>query len=258
MKAWLKYSIVTATVALLCGGVLILRHHSNEDKALIACRDMEISIKGEHQFVTEADVRAYILNGYGQVAGQKIDSIRLFRIEEMLDSKSAILKSEAWTTRDGILHVSIEQRNPVARFDRRGGGFYVDDRGGIFPLHGTYTAPVPVIEGSIPVSTSPGYRGMAPKPEERVWIGNILSLLGFMERNREWRDKFPTLSVGANGDIVLQPAEGREKFIFGPPDNFEAKFSRISEYYSRIAPSKEEGYYSSVNVKYNNQIVCRK
>lgn len=258
MKAWLKYPIVLATAALFCAGALVLRRHDSAEKELITCRDMEIRIEGEHQFVTETDVKSYILNGYGQVVGKKIDSIRLYRIEEVLDSKSAVLKSEAWVTRDGIMHVSIEQRIPVARFDRQGGGFYVDDRGGIFPLHSTYTAPVPVIKGHIPVSTSPGYRGMAPKPEERIWIGNILDLLGFMERDREWRGKFPTMSVGANGDIVLQPAEGREKFIFGPPDNFEAKFSRITEYYSRIAPSKEEGYYSSVNVKYNNQIVCRK
>ena len=32
----------------------------------------------------------------------------------------------------------------------------------------------------------------------------------------------------------------------------------MKEYYEVIAPSKEVGYYSSVDLRYEGQIVCRK
>ena len=53
------------------------------------------------------------------------------------------------------------------------------------------------------------------------------------------------------------PRRGKERFIFGPPVDFEAKFDRISRYYTSILPLNGVGY-TTVNVKYNGQIVCRK
>ena len=37
-----------------------------------------------------------------------------------------------------------------------------------------------------------------------------------------------------------------------------AKFEKIGRYYTAIVPDKGEGYYSTVNVKFKDQIVCRK
>ena len=258
MKTWLKTSLVILTVASVCAGAMVLHRSDREQKSHAVCKGLSVSIEGNNRFVTEDDVKSYIAGGYGPVTGQKIDSIRLYRIEEILDSKSAVLKSQVWATDDGILHVSIEQRNPAARFAGTNGGFYVDDRGCIFPLHSTYTAPVPVISGNIPVKTSPNYKGKAGKAEEQKWIEDVLNLLDYMDRNRKWRNKFESITVAANGDFVMRSAEGREKFIFGRPDDFESKFSRIEDYYNRIAPAWEEGYYSTVIVKYDGQITCRK
>jgi hypothetical protein len=64
--------------------------------------------------------------------------------------------------------------------------------------------------------------------------------------------------VNEDGDLVMVPRTGGEKFIFGKPDKAEDKFSRISKYYTAIVPSKGEGFYTTVNVKYDGQIVCRK
>ena len=54
------------------------------------------------------------------------------------------------------------------------------------------------------------------------------------------------------------PRQGKERFIFGLPSGFESKFDRMGRYYTTILPEKGAGYYSTVNVKYNGQIVCRK
>ncbi len=258
MKTWLKYSLVATTAALLCAGSVFLHRSYKENKSHAVCNGVSVHINGDCQFVTENDVRQYISGVCGNVKGQKLDSIRLFRIEEILDSKSAVLKSQVWYTDDGTLQIEVEQRKPAARFVKEGGGFYVDDRGCIFPLHSSYTADVPVVSGAIPVRVSPGYKGKAPVAEEQKWIEDMLSLLDYMDRNRKWRNRFTTIRVASDGDIVMHSDGSKEKIIFGRPDGFEAKFSRIEDYYSRIAPAWEDGYYSTVNVKYDGQISCRK
>ena len=66
------------------------------------------------------------------------------------------------------------------------------------------------------------------------------------------------IKVESNGDLVVVPAEGKERFIVGRPEAIPEKFAKINEYYRRIKPSVEEDMYSSVNVKYKGQIICRK
>ena len=55
----------------------------------------------------------------------------------------------------------------------------------------------------------------------------------------------------------MVPRTGKEKFIFGSPHDWQDKFARMERYYRYIAPAKEEGWYSTVNVKYPGQIICR-
>ncbi len=82
-------------------------------------------------------------------------------------------------------------------------------------------------------------------------------MLQWMKKNK-WDKRLKYIRVESNGDLVAVPMEGREQFILGRPEAMPEKFSKINEYYKRIRPSVEENYYSSVNVKYKGQIICRK
>ena len=77
-------------------------------------------------------------------------------------------------------------------------------------------------------------------------------------KKSKWEGRISKTQVQDNGDLVLVPVEGKEKIIFGRPENAQEKFAKVNEYYKRIKPAVEEGYYSTVNVKYKGQIICRK
>ena len=100
----------------------------------MTCTGTEITVldSAECGFVSEQDVLEYLSEGYGQTAGVPIGNLDLKKMETMLDSRSAILKSEAYCTRDGILHIDITQRKPFMRFQKDGAGFYADEEGYIF------------------------------------------------------------------------------------------------------------------------------
>jgi len=257
MKESVKYSLAGILVAVFCFGMILLYKDVRQMERSLVCGRLEISFADSLRFVSEEDIRDYLDTQYGPYIGERLDSVQLFRIEQMLESRSSVTHCEAWTGDDGVLHVRVAQRAPVLRFQDGDRGFYVDADGFIFPLHPTYTAPVPVVNGAIPVRLPADYKGLAEDPYERAWLDGVLTMHRFITTNRTWQRNITHIRVRRGGDLLLT-LEGRdEEFIVGQPDDIIDKLLRIDRYLGMIAPSKPEGYYKTVNVKYNQQIICR-
>lgn len=253
MKDALKYMVPFAVICLmLTVFVLQLAGVSHADSRKL-CESLDVQLPGKLEFVGQEDVRAYLDRSYGVYIGRRLDSLDLGRIESLLLKKKVVKDAQAWTTRDGVLHVSVTQRAPALRFSRGQEGFYIDREGTVIPLHPNYTADVPVIEGAIP----PIDHGESPE-----WGLEVLRLMDYISQSRVWNGRIASVSVNKEGDIELRPVEGKERFIIGKPEQIESKFERMGKYYSHILPSldsaKRDGYYKSVNLKYNKQIICRK
>ena len=257
MNKAVKYSLVGVLAAAFCTGMGFLYRNVRQEESRLICGRLEVSFSDSLRFVSEQDIRDYLDSRYGSFIGQRLDSVGLARIEEILESRSAVMDCEAWTTGDGVLHVDITQRAPVLRFQDGERGFYVDAEGYIFPLHPTYTAPVPVVEGAVPVDVPAGYKGEAPGERERQWIAGVLDLNRYISASRNWKGRVSACQVRRDGEIVLKLEDRQEQFLFGQPEDIPAKFGRIERYLGVIAPNFGEGHYRTVNVKYNQQIICR-
>ena len=260
MRAAWKYIFALAAVALAVLLLVSVGHASRNRHHMQTCTGIDIRIldSARLSFVTPEDVKKCIMEEYGPWIGRRLDSIDLRKIETVLTNRSAILTGEAYTTRDSILHIRVTQREPIVRFQGPDGGFYSDENGFLFPLQAGYTSRVPIIDGQIPVHAGAGYKGQAKTDRERKWIEGIIGLVRYIDRNKTWSHSIVQITVDAHGDIVMVPRTGKERFIFGRPDDWQDKFARMEKYYNTIAPSKEEGYYTTVNVKYPGQIICRK
>jgi len=256
MKKLLTYILFGLFVAGFCTGMVFLERDDRSKRNALACTELEVNFLDSLEFVTKEDIRNYLMEDYGAYLGQRVDSIKLGGIESILESKTAVSDCEAWVTDDGILHLDILQRAPVIHFQHGENGYYVDDRGYIFPLHPDYTADVPTVEGNIPICIEEGYRGEAPDERERIWVEEMIKLVFYMQQTGEWPTNFNGIEVADKGEIILRPSAGDESFLFGQPVLLEEKFSRIHKYYSHVKPAKGD-IYRSVNVKYKGQIVCR-
>lgn len=258
MKKVLRNLLFVLVVAAFGLATAFVFSFASESRRTITCKGLEVSLDKTRSFVSEQDIKDYLKNYYGPYIGERIDSVNLEQIETILDRRSAIRKSQAWTTDDGILHISITQREPVVRFQRNSAdGFYADKSGYIFPLQKAYTPLVPVVVGNFPLKEGAGYKGEPSTPAGKEWMEGLLDLIKYTNNSKIWRDNISEILISPNGDFVLIPREGRERFIFGNTENIKEKFRRIEKYYEYIRPAKEEGYYRSVNVKYKNRIICR-
>ena len=224
----------------------------------IRCTGISITItdSATNRFITPAEIRRYLDEEYESYIGMQIDSIDLTRIEDILDSKTAVEKCQAYTTKDSLLNITVTQRKPVVRFQKGDKGFYADKDGLLFPLQSTYTSHVMVVDGNIPLKNAHGYLGSPETDEDREWLRQMIDLVSFIESSRTWKDKIVQIHISEKGDIILIPREGKERFIFGQADGLSAKFEKMEIYYRSIQADKGEGYYTHVDVRYDGQIVC--
>lgn len=253
----IRSSIAIGAAIALCVVMQLIWAGNRAERNMLTCAGLKVEVDGERGFVTAEDVKGYLDAGYGVYIGQRIDSVDLRKVEACLDDKSAVLKSEAWTTPDGYLHVRITQREPVVRLQTAAGGFYADDRGYLFPLQGDYTCLVPIIDGELPLHIEPGFKGEPTRADDKAWLADLTEMVRVMSASKAWSGNIAQITVEANGDLVMIPREGRERFIFGQPTDAEEKFSKMSQYCTDILPAVGKDYYSTVNVKFADQIVCR-
>lgn len=251
-----RYIITIVTVVLVFGTAAVAVIAGRNSRKPLVCKSLDVVIVDslENDFVNKADVKRFLDKEYGGYIGTVLDSIDLCRIETIIDGRSAVMKSQAFVTKDGTLHIKVTQRKPIVRFQKTDGGFYADAEGYVFPLQSSYASYVQIIDGDIPINMKSGHKGEIENPEEKIWFDKVMKLVNFIEDN-PWKERIVQIHVGNGGELTLIPREGEEKFIIGQPMNIEDKFARIEKYYTAIAPLERN--YKTINLIFDGQIVCR-
>lgn len=259
MKKAVKYILYAVLACVILGCIVAAYFAGIESRKSLVCKDIKIVILDslENRFVSVADVRTYIDRSCGDLIGEQLDSIDLVKVENAIDCRSAVLKSQAYVTKDSILNITVTQRKPVVRFQKKDGGFYADAEGYIFPLQHSYASYVQVIDGHIPLAANSGYKGEIADPKEKEWFRSVMRVVNYMESSKVWKGKIVQISVAENGDLIFIPREGNERFIFGQPHSIEEKLSKMEKYYTNIIPEKGAGKYSVVDLRFEKQIVCK-
>ena len=256
MKPVVRYIIAASAVTACLFLWLVGDRVGAENRREVTCNSVDAIIADSLAFISPDDIKDWMAD-YGTYLGLRLDSVDLKRVETVIDRKSSVRKSQAWLTDDGVLHISVTQRAPVVRFQSASGGFYADAEGFLFPLQMRQTVRVPVVDGALPLKLDKDFKGEPQTEQERQWILSVLDLVRWLEARKEWNDLVGQIYVRKDGNLVLVPREGVERFIFGTPTDIDAKFGRIRKYYESIAPSQEKPY-EMVDVRFSGQIVCRK
>ena len=256
MKPFVRYIIVAAAITACLFLWLVGDRVGAENRREVTCNSVAAIIAASLGFISPEDIKDWMAD-YGTYLGLRLDSVDLKRVETVIDGKSAVRKSQAWLTDDGVLHISVTHRSPVVRFQDASGGFYADAEGFLFPLQQRQTARVPVVDGALPLNLGKDFKGEPQTDREKQWVLSVLDLVRWLDARKEWNDLVGQISVRKDGNLVLVPREGVERFVFGTPTDIDAKFGRIRKYYESVAPSQEKPY-QTVDVRFDGQIVCRR
>ena len=265
MKKFLKITVPILSTLILVLLMSLLSQKAQMKRATVVCDELDVVIRDSSRldFIKEADVVRYLHEDYGKFEGKRLDSLDLKAIEDALSQRSAVVGVEAYTTAylegenpRGILHIELSQREPVVLFMSKGmkNGYFADSDGIVFPQKKDRVESLLTVGGEFPLSMEdfPG-----ASPEAKTWVRDIVDMAKYMEEDEFLRSAFSSVTSDSAGNLILRPKQGKEKFIFGGPDLFQDKFSRLKTYYRYILPAREKDYYAVVDVRFDGQIVCR-
>ncbi|GAB3564485.1 hypothetical protein GCM10027578_10020 [Spirosoma luteolum] len=207
------------------------------------------------RFLTSRDVMAYLTrDGADPILGKAYADVNFRQLEQRLKQHGLIKNCQISRDLTGDLIVRIEQPKPLARLvglssegPRTVAGQYISEEGRFFPVSMNYSARVPVLSGAYFASN----RSLASERNRP-----LLELLQRIQNDPFWRAQIVELSVDRNGEVVMWPQMGQHQIELGTPTNLDAKFRKLTLFYTNVLPVKGWDRYHRVNVQYRNQIVC--
>lgn len=213
----------------------------------------EINIKGVSgvYFVEEKEIQEIIRSAFPELkAGLMLEEVRLEEVEKRLGGHPFIKSVEASIGQKGILNLTIQQHQPIARIARSyAADGYITVEGKVIPTSPSYTSRVLILQGK-------QAEQLMEKGDVLEHMPELMDLINFIVKDDFWSAQIPELEVNSKSDIRLMQQVGRQVIEFGDAKDIAEKFKKIEVFYQEILPRKGWNAYERVSVKFKDQIVC--
>ena len=128
MRQWTKYILLSVCGALISACIVCAYVAGRKSRSGIICRHIKVFVNDstENRFISPEKIKKDLQKEQGKIIGTPIEEINLQEIESIIDNKTAVYKSQVYTTKDSTLVIEISQRKPIVRFQNGANGFYAD------------------------------------------------------------------------------------------------------------------------------------
>jgi cell division protein FtsQ len=240
----------------------------NKEQDSLLCRKLDIKVNqdGDLYFIDKIDIANILKDRGDSIIGQPKSTVNITDIEKVLNSHAAISKAEVSMSIDGTVKVDVRQRNPIIRIiNPDGDSYYLDDEGKLMPLSDKYTMKVPIVNGKINEPYSKNYgRTMAQIGKDSTLraeskLDDVYAMATYIHADEFWRSQIHQIYINENDDMEIVPMAGDQKIIFGDTSAMEEKFKKLLTFYQQgLNTTGWWDKYSTINLKFKNQIVCTK
>ncbi|PJB15182.1 MAG: hypothetical protein CO118_04730 [Flavobacteriales bacterium CG_4_9_14_3_um_filter_32_8] len=251
-----SWIIVTVSTIVALGFV-----NKSQQQATFTNPIITIDYETENRFVDESDVLT-------QVFTKKDTGILLLnrfdvnRLEEKLSNNFSIKDAQVYKTIDGKLMITIKQRRPIVRIFSNNESYYIDEGGVLMPLSTKYTSRTLVVSGNLNEPFGKRYRfnyeQLNDTLVDKTILDDIYKIANYIDKSEFWRAQIEQIHVNKEYDFELIPKVGNHKIVFGGIENFEGKFNKLMIFYQKGLSKTGWNEYSTINLKYKNQVVCTK
>jgi cell division protein FtsQ len=241
-----------ATLWLSVGtGLLVLLIAAIGKKNRQECSGYTITIKGsgDHFFVNKSDiVKLLTAATNGHIKGEAMKSFNLMAVENLLEENVWINDAELYFDNQDLLHVSVYERQPVARvFTTTGNSFYIDSNLVRMPLSENYSARVPVFTDF---------------PEKKLWSGKDSMLIKqvktaavFIMSDPFWMAQVAQVDINEERQFEMLPTIGNHLVKLGSGKDIEKKFHRLFVFYTQVLRKTGFDKYSIIDVQFDGQVI---
>lgn len=265
MKTFNKILLII-TVVLVAGGLiwLIAAVHSVHNQTL--CKNLSINIQYNDAdvFITEKQI-ATLAEANGKLEQQPIDKIDIAALKKCIEKHPYASHVDIKSSIDGVLKISVLQREPIARiFNQDGDSYYIDREGVLLPIINGTASRVITASGFIAqkYTESGRYRLSDNKTDSVKLVSNplykIYKMALYIENKPFLNALVEQIYINDKNEIEIIPKVGDQVIQFGDIDRMDEKFSYLKSFYRSAMNNGGWEKYATICLKYKNQVVCSK
>ena len=239
------------------GGMLTLLIAAMGKQKRNTCKDYVVTIKGvkeEKFFLGKTDIIKLLkAAAKGNIKGQPKSSFNLQQMENLLEDNQWIKDAQLYFDNKDVLHVSVAERQPVARIFTAGGkSFYIDESEQAMQLSDRLSAKVPVFTGF------PDKKIKTKK--DSLLLQDVRTTAQFINNNSFWTSQVAQIDMApsdADGswEFEMVPLIGNHIVKLGSGENIEQKFNRLFIFYKQVLARSGFDKYKTIDVRYAGQVV---
>lgn len=206
--------------------------------------------------LTEAQVKEELVKSFTKpLEALLLADVDVARVEAVLESHPLVADADAYVDADMQLHVTVVQRNPLLRvIANNGQNYYLDQDGVRMPLSEVYTARVPVASGNIVVWSNDYLE------QEEHQLKDLFQLAQLLRQDDFYQALIEQIYVNNKGEIILAPKVGDQIIQLGRYDKEKTRerLARLKVFYEKGLPYEGWRKYASFDLRYADQVVCKK
>lgn len=248
--------------ALSVSAVLVLLGFVGSKRSAASCEELIIHIYADSgkNLITEADVKNRISNKIGVVIGEPLNKIDTRSIETELRASPFVRTARVYETINKKLIVELKERKPMVRLiDKTGKTAILDSEGYLMPLSNNTVLRLPVITGEFAINSDfINTNGHVSDSLAHVSLADVYAYASAIAAQPFWAAQIQQTDLNSYGDFVAFPQVGKHTINFGSADKIEEKLNRLLIFYKKGLEETGWNKYTSINLKYKDQIVCTK
>src|ERR1035437_1404231 len=268
MELFKKILRISFWVLLVAGMTTLFAFVQKQENEKL-CSKVNISVLRdtlhENFFVEEDHIRELIAKQFGQVENTPLKNIDINHLERLMYSNPWVAHADVCMSIDGVVDIEVEQRQPILRvINSIGESFYLDNKGKLMPWCVDFTPRTIIATGNIKdnydarntISYAETINNDTLKT--RTMLYDLYAMASFILADEFWSAHVEQIYINKNLEIELVPKVGNHKIIFGSADEIKEKFWKLKTFYKEGLNYTGWANYDTLNLKFNNQVVCSK
>lgn len=218
------------------------------------CKGYEITVEGakNNLFIGKKDIEQMLFKATnGPINGDPIAAFDLHALEQLLENNNWIDEAEMYFDNKDILHVTISEKEPVARiFTTNGNSFYLNMEGKQMPLSDKVSARVPVFTGYL--------ENKKMTQVDSLILKQVAAIANYIGTDSFWMSQVAQIDITKEGQFEMIPLIGNHLIKLGNGENIEKKLSRLMVFYTQVLSKTGFDRYKVIDVQYKGQVVVSK
>lgn len=253
---WKHMLLSTAWAGAAIGFMVLLMAGARDQYMLHLQGDVAITVDYDKglQFVRVDEIQALVDGWFQQgITGYEVQAANLHGLEKHIEQIPYVQKAEVYVDIHGRVYVDVEQRQPVLRvINRNGVSYYVDKGAHKIPLTANFTARVPVLTGNFEDN------GLDTGPLLEEEVIQLFALSEYIRNDVFLTALIDQIHVTQSHEVELLPRIGRHTILLGEPIDWETKLGKLQPFYESGMQQAGWKSYRIVDLRFDNQIVCKR